>query len=605
VRLLDALTRDVLLGDGANGTLLAERGFTRQPYDLANLLAPELVREVHRAYFEAGSDFVETNTFQANRLRMPSGTDIRSLNVAGAQLARAASEEATEGRGLVLGAIGPAGKPMEPIGSLSEAAVKEAVKEQAAALAEGGVDGFMLETYTDMGELRAAVEAVQSVSDLPIIVSKAYIEDGEMLAEGLPIRCTKAMSELGVVAVGANCIVGPQRMLDLVRQIGESTSLPILAFPTPGMPQLVKGQITYDTAPEYFAKATLRLVEEGAKIIGGCCGTTPEHIRHIRAQLDKGKIKVKPRAAVAAVTKEKAPLPSTEPSELAQKLRRGKFVTAVEMDVPRGLNIDKLLAGAKALKIAGADVINISDGARARLRLNPAAVSTLIQTRVGIEVTMHFSCRDRNLLAIQSDVLGCHALGLRNILAVTGDPANIGDYPSATSVFDIDAIGLCRILSRFNEGIDLAGNSVGIRCGFTIGCAYNPLALDRENELDRLRRKVDAGANVVYTQPVFDAAIAEDVASTCGSLGIPVLVGVLPLRTARHMEFMHNEVPGISIPDRLRQRIAGAPDDATALEIGIEEAQALARTIRASAQGIYLMPPFGNHSIAERVMSVL
>jgi len=602
VRLLEALERDFLIGDGANGTCLAERGFTIQPYDLANVQAPDLVREVHREYFDAGSDFVETNTFQANRIRlgdMP--VDVAELNRAGARLAR----EAAGDTGLVLGAIGPCGKPMEPIGSITEAQVAASVREQAQALAEGGVDGFILETYTDLCELRVAVEAVREVSGLPIVVSKAYIEDGEMLAEGLPMRCTKAMSDLGVAAVGANCIVGPQRMLDLVRQIAETTQLPIIAFPTPGLPQLVKGQVTYDTSPEYFAKATARLVEEGAKIVGGCCGTTPEHIRQLRAVLDSGRVKAKPRTKVAAVTKERAPLATTEPSELAQKLAHGRFVTAVEMDVPRGLNLEKLLAGAKALKIAGADVINISDGARARLRMNPAAVSALVQSRVGIEVTMHFSCRDRNLLAIQSDLLGWHALGLRNILAVTGDPANIGDYPSATSVFDIDAIGLCRILSRFNEGIDLAGYSVGVQCGFTIACAYNPVALDQELEDDRLRRKVDAGAGVVYTQPVYDVAGSERAAGICSDLKVPCLVGVLPLRSQRHAEFMHNEVPGIEIPDWLRQRIADAPDDAAALEVGVEEARRLTAHIRGVAQGVYLMPPFGSASIAERVMQAL
>ncbi|HEY0868180.1 MAG TPA: methylenetetrahydrofolate reductase, partial [Fimbriimonas sp.] len=290
--------------------------------------------------------------------------------------------------------------------------------------------------------------------------------------------------------------------------------------------------------------------------------------------------------------------------ELSQKVGR-KFVTAVEMDVPRGLNVEKLLAGARALKIAGADCINISDGARARLRMNPAAVSYLIQSRVGIEVAMHFSCRDRNLLAIQSDLLGWHAIGIRNILAVTGDPPNIGDYPSATSVFDVDAIGLCRILARFNEGIDLAGYTVGTKCAFTIACAYNPAAMDQALEDDRLRRKVDAGAHVVYTQPVFDPRASERSAELCGSLGVPVLIGVLPLRSQRHAEFMHNEVPGIDIPDWLRARMASAGDDAEALEIGIEEAQKLACDIRRYAQGLYLMPPFGSSEIAVRVMSAL
>ncbi len=601
MRLLRALESDVLIGDGANGTCLAALGFANQPYDLANLLAPDLVRQVHQAYFEAGADFVETNTFQANAIRLEGrGISIRDLNIAGARAAREAGGE----EGVVLGAIGPCGKPIEPIGHITAEQVAEAIKEQALALEEGGVDGFILETYIDMQELQIAVEALHEVTQLPIIVSKAYIEDGEMLAEGLPERCTTQMNDLGVVAVGANCIVGPQRMLDLVRQIAETTDLPILAFPTPGMPQLVKGQVTYDTHPEYFAKAATRLVEEGARIIGGCCGTTPEHIRHLRAYIGARGTKPKVRSRVVTSEKEKAPLATSEPSELGQKIGR-KFVTAVEMDVPRGLKIEKLLAGCKALKISGADVINISDGARARLRMNPSAVASLIQTRVGIEATMHFSCRDRNLLAIQADLLGCHAIGVRNILAVTGDPANIGDYPSATSVFDIDAIGLVRILSRFNEGIDLAGYSVGVKCAFTIACAYNPLAMDAELELDRLKRKVDAGAHVVYTQPVFDASVAERAVETCQKLGIPVFVGVLPLKSNRHSEFMHNEVPGVEIPEWLRQRMAEAPDDPSALAVGIEEAQRLSQAIRKIAQGLYLMPPFGSPQIAQQVMEAI
>lgn len=600
MRLVDALKSDVLLGDGANGTCLAALGFTRQPYDLANIEAPDLVRQVHKQYIDAGADFIETNTFAGNRIRLAEfNLDPAELCRAGARLAREAA-----GDKIVLGAIGPCGKPLEPIGHVTEAEWKTAVREQAKALAEGGVDGFILETFIDMDELRFTVEAVNEVSDLPIIVSKAYIEDGDMLAGGLPMRTAKEMSDLNVVAVGANCIVGPQRMLDLVRQIAENTELPILAFPTPGLPQLVKGQIIYDQRPEYFAKAAIRLVEEGAKLIGGCCGTTPDHIREIRRLLSEGKVKPKPRAKILREAKEHAPLPQSEPSELAQKLGH-KFVTAVELDVPRGLNLDKLLLNCKQLKIAGADVINISDGARARLRVNPSSVCTLIQNKIGIETTMHFACRDRNLLAIQADLLGCHAVGVRNILAVTGDPAQIGDYPSATSVFDIDSIGLIRVLSRFNEGIDLAGYSVGVRCAFTICCAYNPVSHDPALELDRLKRKVDAGAHVVYTQPVFSEKHAEQAAATCVKLGIPVFIGVLPVRSARHAEFMHNEVPGVEIPDDLRARLAAAPDDQEALEIGVCAAQTLASKLKKIAQGMYLMPPFGNAKIAQKVMESL
>lgn len=597
MNLREALQRPFLIGDGANGTGLASRGFLRQPYDLANLEAPETVREVHRAYVEAGAEFIETNTFSAGRLRLEGArVDVAELNFAGAALAR----QAAGNRAFVLGAIGPAGKPLAPIGHITAADVTSSVREQAEALAEGGVDGFLLETYIDLEELRIAVDAVRAVSDLPILVSKAFIEDGEMLAEGYPARCAEAMAAMGVDAVGANCIVGPQRMLDLVRMMVEATDLPVLAMPTPGLPQLVKGRIAYDTSPEYFAKAAVRLLEEGARIVGGCCGTTPDHIRELRQLTDRG-VKTKPRASISAVVREKTPLKESEPSELSQKLGR-KFVTAVEMDLPRGLNIDKLLAGAKTLKIAGVDVINISDGARARLRMNPMSVCALLMQRVGVDTTMHFACRDRNLLAVQADLLGCHALGIRNILAVTGDPANIGDYPSATSVFDIDAIGLIRILARFNEGYDLAGYGVGVKCAYTIACAYNPMAVDPEEELIRLQRKVDAGAHVIYTQPVFDVETAESAVRIAEKMGLPTLVGVMPLRSARHAEFMHHEVPGIRIPQELRQRMIDAPDDETAAAIGMAETVGLVEWIARHAAGLYIMPPANATAVAETLI---
>lgn len=598
--LADALANGILLGDGANGTLLADRGFKKQPYDLANLEAPELVKAAHQEYFDAGSDFVETNTFSANSFKLDGfGVSVYDLNKRGAEIACSVRPEGK----YVLGALGPCGKPLAPFGQIEPDDARKSFAEAAQGLVDGGVDGFFLETFVDIEEIAVAIEAIRSVTDLPILVSKAFIEDGEMIAEGLPSRRAKEMADLGVAAVGANCIVGPQRMLDLVRMMAEETQLPIIAFPTPGLPQLVKGEITYDTSPDYFAKATMRLIEEGARVVGGCCGTSPAHIREMRKMIDLG-VKPKARTIITRSAKEKEELPTASSSELSEKIKT-KFVTAVEMDVPRGLRIQKLLDGAKNLKEAGCDVINISDGARARLRINPTAVSNLIQTQSGIEVTMHFSCRDRNLLAVQSDLLGAHALGIRNILAVTGDPANIGDYPSATSVFDIDAIGLCRIMSRFNEGLDLAGYSVGMRCAFTICCAYNPGAMDQGLEDDRLRRKVDAGAQIVYTQPVFDLESAERTAELCRELQVPLLLGILPLRSARHTEFMHNEVPGVSIPEHLRTLMANAPDDATALQIGIEQAQQLSSAAKPLVQGIYLMPPFGNASIAASVMEAV
>lgn len=601
-RLSELLKREIVILDGANGTFLQSQGFHSFPYDLANLESPELVLAAHRAYVEAGADMIETNTFSSNAIKMgATGANIHEVNMAGAKLA----VEAAAGRAVVLGAIGPCGKTLEPIGTLSRELALAAFREQASALTEGGVDGFILETFADLDEVRIAVRAIREFSNLPILVSKAFVEDGEALAEGLPHRVGEELSEMDIAAIGANCVVGPQRMVDIVRQLAESTTKPVIALPTPGLPQRAKGAIVYDTSPEYFAKACIRLAEEGARIIGGCCGTTPEHIRMLSEALKARPIKrAVRRAASKGEVSPAAELEQTPRTSLGESLGK-RFVVAVELDLPRGLNIKKVLNGAQALKEKGVHIIDISDGARARLRMNPLSVGKLVQDEVGIEVMMHFACRDRNLLAVQADLLGAHALGVRNILAVTGDPANIGDYPSATSVYDVDSIGLVRIMSRFNEGVDLAGYSVGVRCGFTIAVAYNPLAQDQSEEDDRLRRKADAGAHMVYTQPIFDKKVAENAAEMCREVGLPLFLGVLPLRSARHAEFMHNEVPGITIPQALRDAITGAADDASALEIGVAEAQSLAVFAQEISSGLYLMPPFGNHEIAERVVSVL
>ncbi|MBL8086638.1 MAG: bifunctional homocysteine S-methyltransferase/methylenetetrahydrofolate reductase [Chthonomonas sp.] len=601
-RFMDALARGVLVGDGATGTRLQMLGFDKTPYDLACLLDPDLVLRVHQEYFAAGSDFVETNTFAASRIRLEhTNWDVRELNRRAAEIAR----EAAGPDKLVVGAIGPAGKALAPIGTLTHEQVYESVFEQAQALAEGGADAILLETYIDLDEIATAVRAVRDACPLPVIVSKAFIEDGEALSEGLPGICAARIAQMGVDALGANCVVGPQRMVDIVRQLSEATDLPVMAFPTPGLPQLVKGTVVYDTSPEYFGKACARLVEEGAAIVGGCCGTSPDHIHALRTVVEAGIRKKQARPATSAEPRAAKPLVQAEPTRLAERLAQRQFTIAVEMDLPRGLNVQKVLDGSKLLAERGAHLIDISDGARARLRMNPLSVSKIIQDSVDVEVMMHFACRDRNLLAVQADLLGAHALGVKNILAVTGDPANIGDYPSATSVYDVDSIGLVRILSRFNDGIDLAGNTVGMKCAFTIAIAFNPLAHDMVLELDRLARKVDAGAHVIYTQPIFEPEHIDRAIECAVRAGLPIFVGVLPLRSSRHAEFMHNEVPGIEVPERLRAKMAAAIDDEQAMNFGIEEAQALASKVRSQAQGLYLMPPFGNPTIAVRVMEAV
>lgn len=600
MELAAALRERVLILDGAMGTRLLALGFESAPPDLACLRAPDLVTQIHREYRAAGADALETNTFSANRFRLRAARkqeDPVEVTRAGVRLAREAADGA-----YVLGAMGPCGKPLMPIGTIEAHEASEAFLEQAQALEAEGVDGFFLETFADLDELELAIAAVRKVSDKPIIACKSFIEDGETLSEGFPLRAAERMLQMGADAVGANCIVGPQRMHDIIRWMAEVGDAPIAALPTPGMPQLIRKQLAYDTSPEYFGAAAARLAEAGATLIGGCCGTTPDHIRELSTALANREVRVRAKTR-AAEAQAKKPLEVAEPSDLASKLGK-KFVVTVELDLPRGLDTSKVLDGAASLKAKGVDTIDISDGARARLRMTPVAICNIIQRDIGIETMMHVACRDRNLLALQADLLGAHALGLRNVLAITGDPANIGDFPSATSVFDIDAIGLVRVLSRFNEGIDMAGNSVGLKCAFTIAVAFNPVAQNMDHEMDRLCRKVDAGAHLIYTQPLFEKAHAEFACEAAHKAGLPVLIGVLPLRSKRHAEFMHNEVPGIDVPDWLRKRMAEA-DEADTLRIGIETAQEMAVSLPLMAQGIYLMPPFGNHKIAESVIEAL
>lgn len=618
----ERVAQGALVADGAMGTMLALRGVP-QPYELATLTHPEVVRALHREYYEAGARLIETNTYYANRVRLLNlperGSEltpayslleqfgspeelVRRINQDAVRLAR----ESVGEDALVFGAVGPVGKPLEPMGEVRLEEAEQAFEEQIRALLEGGVDGLILETFIDPQELALAVRIARRLApDIPIIASKGFVEDGETLMEGLPERFAEQVQQLDVDAVGGNCIVGPQRMLDIVRMMASATEMPISAMPTPGLPQLVRGQVVYDIQPDYFGKYAARLVEAGATIVGGCCGTTPEHTRAVARHV----MGLKPKRATApspARTRERKPkeeLPTAEPSRLSQLLGKQRVIT-VELDLPRGLKIQKVIEGARLLKEHGVHMIDISDGARARLRMNVIATSHIVQREAGIEVMMHFACRDRNLLAIQSDLLGAHALGIRNVLAITGDPAQIGDYPTATSVFDVDAIGLVRILRRFNEGRDLAGNSIGVYANFTIAAAYNPLAPDLEAENDRLRRKIDEGARLIYTQPLFEMPLVERTAELLQKLNTPWFVGVLPLRSARHAEFMHNEVPGIRIPEQILRQMTEAPED-SALQVGLEIAQAFVRQADPYAQGIYLMPPAGSAQIALRVIEAL
>lgn len=592
----------VLVGDGAMGTLLAERGVGYgHPYARANLTHPDLVRRAHEEYVRAGARAIETNTFAASRIKLAEHAledRVREINLSGAALAKEAAEE-TSTEVLVLGAIGPLGMPLSPVGSLTPEEAKEAFAEQAEALLEGGADALILETFTDLRELRLAYEATRTFG-VPVIASKTFVEDGETLAEGLPERVARELSSWGVDLVGANCTVGPQRMAGIVEQMS-AVAGPVAAYPTPGLPQLVDGRVRYTQDVEHFAARGLTLAAAGARLIGGCCGTTPKHIAALARVLEgfvPERRTTRPQTVLGKP--EDGTVRSGPASRLAERLEEG-FAIAVEVDLPRGNDISGVVEAARLLKERGADAIDISDGARARLRMHPVAAAKVVQEEAGIEVVAHISCRDRNILGLQADLLGAAALGVKNILAVTGDPAQIGDYPEATSVFDTDSIGLIHILSRMNAGEDLAGNSVGRAPGFLIGAAFNPTAEDLRSEVERLRRKLEAGAHAFWTQPVFEVGALERALEEIGDERVRLLLGLLPLRSARQAEFLHHEVPGISIPERIRRRLADlSPEDAPLY--GVEVAQEILARTQHLVSGAYIMPPAGAPELAAAVM---
>ena len=603
LNLRERLEERVLVGDGAVGTLLGERGVGfGHPYARANLSHPEMVSGIHEEYLRAGANVIETNTFAANRFKLETHDleeRVREVNVAGARLACRAAKEAG-GEALVLGAIGPLGRPLVPVGPVSPEEAREVFLEQAEALLEGGADALLLETFTDLAELRLAYEAVRPLG-APVLAYKTFVEDGETLAEGLPGRVAREISSWGVDLTGANCTVGPQRMVEISGQMSAEAG-PVAAFPNPGLPQLIGGQIRFRRNTDHFAQYGLKLAEAGARLIGGCCGTTPAHI-HTLARMLEGFNPQTDRArrrVVAVKDTDRVELAGEPATGFAEKLRSG-FAVTVEVDLPRGSDISRVVEAARRLKERGVDAIDISDGARARLRMHPVAAARIVQDETGVEVVAHLSCRDRNLIGLQADLLGATALGVKNILAVTGDPAQIGDYPEATSVFDTDSVGLVHVLSRMNAGEDLAGNPIGEPPGFLIGAAFNPTAEDLEAEVEKLRRKVEAGAHAFWTQPVFEIGALHRALEEIGDQEVRLLLGLMPLRSARQAEFLHNEVPGINIPKHVREKLAElSPEDAP--RYGVEVAQGILAEAQHLVNGAYIMPPASAPDLAGDVL---
>jgi methionine synthase / methylenetetrahydrofolate reductase(NADPH) len=609
MRFRDRLERGTLVFDGAMGTMLYGRGvFVNRCFDELNLSNPNLVRQVHAEYVAAGAEVIETNTFGAHRFKLgPHGLEaqVRKINREGARIAREAAGE----KGLVAGAMGPIGKPLEPIGSVRAEDAQAAYREQAEGLLEGGVDAFVIETMPSLDQAKAALQAVRSLgSELPVAVSLTFNEEGQTLYGDSPEDTVRELEALGVPLIGANCSQGPQAMLEtLSRMAAVARSAKLSAMPNAGSPAYVDGRYVYLCTPEYMATWSRRFLEAGASVVGGCCGTTPAHIRDLVRSVRmfqpgrevEAKVVTPPRRKEAPL-----PVPREEKSPLARSLRR-KFVVSVELDPPRGAEAGALLERAQFCKENEIDAINVADGPRASARMSAQALCVLLQEKVGIDTILHYTCRDRNLLGIQSDLLGAHALGLRNVLAITGDPPKLGDYPDATAVYDVDSIGLIRIMDNLNHGADLAGNLMGPPLKVHVGCGADPSKPDMEKEVRRLEEKVKAGAEYIMTQPVYDPRTLERFLSLIKHLDVPLLVGILPLYSHKNAEFLHNEVPGMSIPDDIRERMRVAGSGERAQLEGVKIAQEATLAARELAQGVYIMPPFNKVELAVRVIEAL
>ncbi len=608
---LDRLGEGPLLCDGAMGTMLYARGMPLDAcFDVLNTSNPTLVQSIHAEYLSAGADLIETNTFGANRFKLAvHGLEsrVREINVRGVKVAREARE--SSGRDVfVLGSVGPLGKYLAPLGAITAVEARAAFRDQAEGLLEGGVDAFILETFSDLEEIRLAVEAVRGVTDLPITAQMAFTEEGLTFTGRTAVEVARALRGLPVQVIGANCSVGSSVLYDILEQmLPEAGGLPISIQPNAGLPSRAGERLIYLSSPVYMAEYALKMLEAGARIVGGCCGTTPDHIRAMRAVVDRHvpkEVRAR-RVAVALPVREEAPALRTAapPTTLARKLEAGEFIVTVELDPPRGHNIEKLVQGAKLLKERGVEILDINDGSLGRVRMSVLPTAILVRGATGLDINMHFTCRDRNLMGIQADLLGAHAVGIRNILAIKGDPPRAGDYVNTTAIFDVNAIGLVRIIRGMNEGRDATGNPIGEPTSFTVGIGLNPAAEDPDREIQRLLRKVEAGARWAQTQPVYDLGAFDRFLSRAGKLPIPIIVGILPLHSYRHAEFLHNEVPGIQIPEPARARMREAGE--RALHAGVEMAQELLREVRRRYGGAYLMPSFGRFEVVAEVLDAL
>jgi methionine synthase / methylenetetrahydrofolate reductase (NADH) len=602
-----------LLSDGAMGTVLYARGVSLDAcFDVLNVNNPRLVQAIHADYIAAGADLIETNTFGANRFKLAVHgleSQVREINRRGVRLARDVRE--STGRDvLVLGSIGPLGRYLAPLGSVTAEEARAAFREQAEALVEGGVDGLVVETFSDLAEIAFAIEAIRSVTDLPIVAQMAFTDEGVTFTGRSAAEIAQTLRSLGIQALGANCSVGSSTLYGVLEQMAPmAAGMPLSIQPNAGLPSRIGERLIYLSSPAYMAEYAARMVDAGARIVGGCCGTTPQHIAAMREALDR-KSPVRREAVRSTITvsapavREAAGLVTRRPATtLQRKLDAREFVVTVELDPPRGHSVERLVQGAKLLKERGVEILDINDGSLGRVRMAVLPTALLVREATGLDINMHFTCRDRNLMGIQADLLGAHALDVRNILALKGDPPRAGDYVNTTAVFDVNAIGLIEVLKRMNQGLDATGNSIGMPTSFCVGAALNPGAENIKAEISRFHRKVHAGAQWLQTQPVYDLEQLERFLEQAGRPRVPIIVGVLPLHSYRHAEFLHNEVPGITVPDHIRARLRDAGDGA--LQVGIEMAQRLVREIRGRYAGVYLMPSFGRFEVVADVLDAI
>jgi methionine synthase / methylenetetrahydrofolate reductase (NADH) len=608
--ILERLEKRPLVGDGAMGTMLYANGVSlNRCFDELNLVSPQMVKDVHMGYVKAGAELLETNTFGANRFRLAKfdlAEKVREINLAGARLARESAGEDL----YVAGSVGPLGLRLEPLGPTSLEEARSAFREQIEALAEGGVDLIVIETMMDLEEAHQALLAAREATSLPVVVQMTVQEDGNTLSGASPEDFAHQLEAWGADVIGVNCGIGPATVLETLERMAAVTSKKLSAQPNAGLPHSIDGRTHYLCSPEYMAERASRFIQAGARIVGGCCGTTPQHVRAIKAAVKS----MGPQAARVTVEAALRPPQAIEPlpvelrSHLADKLVRGEFPVVVEIVPPKGCDPTREIEGAQYLKSHGIDAVNIPDGSGATARMSAQTLAVVIQQQAGIEALLHFSCRGRNVLSLQSDLLGSHALGVRNVWAVTGDPPQVASLPSATAVFDVDAIGLVNVLNNLNRGLDMSGNPLGTQTSFLIGVGLNPNALDPEEELRRFEFKIKAGANFSVIRPVFDINRLRHFLRRVQDLDVPqvpLLAGIHPLTSYRNAEFLNNEVPGMSVSPEILERMRKVDTGDKARAEGLKIAREMLLEFRELVQGVQIVAPFSRYAMAVEVIEVL